>query len=81
MMYCLACIVCIIPIGHPDGSVSAELPNPAVREGVLKRILTWKEAGKSDDDIFKILRSETVPSGYTIHKWTPGISYKFSEYC
>lgn len=49
-----------------------ELPNPAVTEGMLKKILTWKTAGKSEGEIIRILRLETVPPGYTVHKWTPG---------
>ena len=60
-------------IGNPDGSISAELPNPAVPEEVLEKIHRWKTRGLSDDHIIKNLRQETVPMGHIIHKWTPGM--------
>ena len=65
-------------VENPDGSVSAQLPNPAVTEEVLKRILQWKTSGLSDDDIIKNLRKETVPPGHIIHTWTPGTFCEFA---
>ena len=57
-----------------DGDVNAKLPNPAVTKALLERILALKEAGKSENDIISILRADTVPSGYKVHQWIPGIA-------
>ena len=62
----------ILHTGNPDGSVSAKLQNPAVSNQVLENIFSWRAAGMSEDAIFSKLRQDTVPSGYTIHNWTPG---------
>lgn len=55
-----------------DGTVTAEKPDGAVSEATLLKILGWKEAGASMDDIIDRLRTQTVPTGYAIHPWIPG---------
>ena len=55
-----------------DGTVTSNLPNPAVTEEVLMKVLAWKATGKSEDAIIKCLRQETVPQGFKVHSWTPG---------
>ena len=57
---------------HADGHVTAELPNPAVTEDVLRNVQLWKESGVSEDTILKNLRQKTVPSGYIPHNWILG---------
>lgn len=58
--------------GNHDGTVTAECPDPVVTGDLLTKILVWKIAGKSGEDIATALRQETVPSGYTVHKWIAG---------
>lgn len=57
-----------------DGSVAAEQPDGAVSEATLLKILDWKRTGASMDEIIDMLRMQTVPAGYTIHPWNPGIA-------
>lgn len=57
---------------NPDGSVTANLPNPAVPVDTLKEILQWRNGGAEEDDIIDRLRTRTVPEGYTPHPWSPG---------
>ena len=49
-----------------------KLPNPAVPEDVSKKVLILKLAGKSEDDVIKTLRQETVPPGHTPLSWIEG---------
>lgn len=57
----------------PDGSVAAEVPNPAVTPELLKEILEWKRHGATINDVITRLRQRTVPTGYTIHMWQPSM--------
>ena len=57
---------------QPDGSISAQLPNPAVTEEILRKIVQWNRSGLSNDGIINNLRKKTVPVGYNFHTWTPG---------
>ena len=56
----------------PDGTVIAELDNPAVPQCILNEIQGWKEQGVSIQDIVQRLRPRTVPSGYVFHNWRAG---------
>ena len=53
------------PLEQPGGSLTGELPNPAVKREILRRI--------RHEDVIRQLRKETVPPGFTYHTWTPGI--------
>lgn len=55
-----------------DGRVVAVKANPAVSTIVLVKILHWKKSGASNDDIFRRLRLQLVPDGYTTHPWQQG---------
>ena len=74
---CMHCFFCVYNITklteHPDGSVTAKLPNPAVTSGILQRIIEMRKDGMSHEEVVKKLRKETVPPGYTIHMWAPGM--------
>ena len=53
--------------------IVAELPNPAVSNLLLQEIQRFKDDGLTDDKIFSILRTRTVPAGYTYTTWKPGM--------
>ena len=57
-----------------NGSISAEVPNPAVSPKILKNILQWQRDGATMDDVLMRLRLHTVPTGYTPHNWHSGMS-------
>ena len=56
-----------------DGTVTAIHPDPAVPKEMLGEIAGWKRSGLTDDDVIDRLRVRTVPAGYPIHPWSPGI--------
>lgn len=58
--------------------MTAKLPNPAVTEETLRKVLSWKTSCASDNTILENLRRETVPPGYTVHNWTPGDTNKIA---
>ena len=60
-------------IGLANGSVTAELPDPAVSTSLLLQILQWKEEGATEGDIHCRLRCHTVPDGYSYTTWKPGV--------
>ena len=62
-----------VHVTQGDGSVIAETPNPAVSNSLLQEILQWKEEGAIEQDIHCRLRHHTVPPGYTISIWKPGM--------
>lgn len=47
--------------------------NPAVSAEILEKIFIWKQSGAEDNDILERLRLQTVPSGYSVQSWTPGM--------
>lgn len=59
-------------IGKPDGTLGAQISNPAVPQTVLSEILSWRSEGATDMDVITRLRQRTVPSGYDIHSWIQG---------
>ena len=61
------------PTVNSDGCVVAEKPDSAVSEATLLKILQWKSSGASMGGILDLLRKQTVPNGYDIHPWSPGI--------
>lgn len=63
----------ILFLDSADGTIRALEPNPAVSASVLKEIWDLKKEGWLDCDIITILRKRTVPDGYSIHSWIPGI--------
>ena len=67
------------PLELPGGCVTAELPNPAVKVEVFKRILELRRSGLSDEDIIKDLQNETVPPGFTYYTWAPGNPHKHTH--
>ena len=54
----------VITAVNPDGSITAEVPNPAVSPELLKEILLLKVEHCTDSDIITHLRPKTVPEGY-----------------
>ena len=70
MFVCLFTSISIVV--HADGSITAECPNPAVPECVLREVLEWKISGVATDDVIDRLRVRTVPPGYPIHPWIHG---------
>lgn len=68
--------VCVIHVFHctvdADGCISAECPDPAISQTILKEVWEWKRSGVNTDDIVDRLRTRTVPSGYPIHPWILG---------
>ena len=60
--------------GDSNGNLRAQIPNPAVCDELLTKILAWKNEGALTDDIITRLRIRTVPSRYvhTIHSWIDG---------
>lgn len=58
---------------NPDGSITAEIPNPAVSPELLREILLLKAEHCTDKDIITHLRPKTVPEGYEYTTWMPGI--------
>ena len=71
MIILQAYILCCLT-EHPDGTVVAALPNPAITSEVLVKVLQRKKNGMSEEHIIKELRKETVPPGYTYHRRTIG---------
>ena len=59
--------------GLEDGSIVAELPDPAVPTSLSSEILHWKEEGIVDRDIHCLLRRRTVPQGYLFTTWKPAM--------
>ena len=57
---------------NDNGSISAKAANPAVSNGLLQEIHTWREEGASDMDIITRLRQRTVPAGHSFRPWCPG---------
>ena len=55
-----------------NGDIKAQEPNPAVSTSLLKYILKCLSENLSWQDILVILRSKTVPEGYTPHNWKLG---------
>ena len=55
-----------------NGNVT-EHPNPAVPSSLLAEIWKWKQEGESIDDVVVRLHQRTVPLGYEIHTWKPGV--------
>lgn len=62
---------CIL-IVNPDGSITAQQPNQAISEDILRTVLKWRNDGIGVDDIIDRLRAQTVPSGHPIHPWIAG---------
>ena len=58
---------------NPDGSITAEIPNPAVSPELLGEILLLKAEHCTDEDIITHLRPKTAPEGYEYSTWMPGI--------
>lgn len=59
-------------VADKNGSIKAQVPNPAVDANLLCEILSWNREGASIDDVVERLRVRTVPSGYKAHSWTIG---------
>ena len=51
----------------------AEQMSSSMPQSVLKQIHKWRLEKLSYKDIVSRLRCRTVPSGYTIHTWIPGM--------
>lgn len=58
--------------GNTDGSVTADVSNPAVNQILLAEILQWREDGCTEPDVVDRLRRRTVPDGYPYETWQPG---------
>ena len=57
---------------NSDGTITAEVSNPAVTQSLLKELLYWKTEHCTDRDIIGRLRPRTVPTGYEYTTWYPG---------
>ena len=55
-----------------DGTITAELPNPAVSHELLQKIWSWTQNGVSLEDAIDRIRPCTVPTGYPFNTWRPG---------
>ena len=53
-----------------DGTITAQLPNPAVTTEILQRILEMQKNGISHKEVIQELRKETVPPGYMESRYT-----------
>lgn len=59
-------------IVSPNGSIVAELENPAVSRELLQEILSWKIASATPADIIDRLRKRCVPAGFSPKPWIAG---------
>jgi len=60
-----------------DGNVVPKIPNPVVNNGLLTKIMAWKNEGASADDVIARLQLRTVPSNYPVHNWIHGKKFIF----
>ena len=56
-----------------DGTIVAEIPNPAVPKKLLEELWHWKQNGVSIEDSIDRIRPRTVPTGYSFSNWRPGM--------
>ena len=59
---------------QPDGSVSAQLLNPAVTEEILRKIVQWNRSGLSNDGI---INSFTRKQSLWVTNFTHGLQVHF----
>ena len=59
----------------PDRTVKPLVPNSIVSSTLLLTILSWLMESCSMEDVIVRLRQRTVPSGYAIHSWIPGVFF------
>lgn len=52
--------------------ILAEIPSPFVSTSLLQEIQHFRDEGKTQMEIYSILRNRTVPAGYTYTSWKPG---------
>lgn len=56
-----------------DGVLKAVRENVIVPPQLLLEIFMWRVEGANDEDVIVQLRQRTIPKGYTIHMWQPGM--------
>ena len=66
--------VCPFFAGAGD-EIVAEIPSSFVSTTLLQEIQHFRDEGRTQADIYSILRNRTVPARYTYTSWKPGTLY------